>query len=93
MYQVGKDQFGDEGGYDIAQEDGRFWSGWADQIEGGRENDYVEDIVNDTCEEYCKLGDSSTRNWSTKRSLDDGDSTEEPEGNAYAWLGATENRG
>ncbi len=48
MDEVGRDQFHEEGGYDIGEKDNGFGHGGANEIEGGGEDDYVEDVVDET---------------------------------------------
>lgn len=44
MDEVGGDEFGDEGGGDVGEEDDALWEG-ADEVLGGGEDDDVEDVV------------------------------------------------
>lgn len=48
MDEVGREEFGEEGGYDIAEEDDAFGNGWTDEVEGGGKDDNVEDVVYET---------------------------------------------
>lgn len=45
MDEVRGDEFGDKGREDIGEEDDAFGDCRADEVEGCRENDYVQDIV------------------------------------------------
>lgn len=46
MDKVGRAQLHKERGYDVAEEDDSLGDRGADEIEGGREDDNIEDIVN-----------------------------------------------
>jgi hypothetical protein len=43
--EVGGDEFGEEGGEDVGEEDDAFGNIGADKVEGCGEDDYVEDVV------------------------------------------------
>lgn len=45
MDEVGRDELDAERGHDVGEEDDAFGEG-ADEVLGGRKDDYVEDIVN-----------------------------------------------
>ena len=47
MDEVGSAQLGQEGRYHIGEEDDAFWHVGTDEIEGGREDDDVEDVVDE----------------------------------------------
>jgi len=47
---VGEEEFGEEGGDDVAEEDDAFGYRGADEIQGRGEDDYVENIVYEACD-------------------------------------------
>jgi hypothetical protein len=47
LYNVRKEELGEEGGYHIAEEDDAFGHGGPDEVEGCGEDDYVEDVVDE----------------------------------------------
>ena len=56
MHAVGKEKLDDEAGNHVAEEDDAFWDRGADEIEGSRQDDDVEDIVDETCaRKFCFL--------------------------------------
>ena len=48
MNEVGGDEFCEKGGDHVGKEDEGFWDGGSDKIKGGGEDNYVEDVVNET---------------------------------------------
>ena len=55
MDEVGGDELGEEGGDDVGQEDDAFGDGRTNKIEGGGEDDHVEDIVDEAWKEESAL--------------------------------------
>jgi hypothetical protein len=49
MHEVRRDELGEERGHDVAEEHDAFGDEGADEIEGSREDYYVEDIVYEAC--------------------------------------------
>ena len=47
MYEVWCAQLDEDRGDDVGEEDNAFGDIWTDEVEGGGENDHVEDIVNE----------------------------------------------
>ncbi|KAL8932466.1 MAG: hypothetical protein Q9211_006297, partial [Gyalolechia sp. 1 TL-2023] len=46
--EVGGDQFHEEGGDYVGEEDERFGDRGTDEVEGGGEDDYIQDVVDET---------------------------------------------
>lgn len=49
MDEVGCYELGEEGGNDVGEEDDAFGDCGTDEVEGGGEDDYVEDVVDEAC--------------------------------------------
>lgn len=49
MDEVRRKEFGEERGYDVAEQDDAFWDRRTNEIEGSGENDDIEDIVYESC--------------------------------------------
>jgi hypothetical protein len=47
--EIGCTQLCEEGGNHVTEEDDAFGYAWSDKVEGGGEDDYVEDVVDESC--------------------------------------------